>query len=233
MPSRNSSSSTTTSSSTSISRSSLRGILKTSSNQDENSSSRSPLGSRRPSPLPSQGQRRRSSTGSSSVSSLDKDDASESVSSHDGSGNVCWGDVVIYEFPNILGDHPSVSDGGPPLTIGWKPSKRETMNVEYYEYLKERQQSADSKQRRSSSSSSFHVDGGTRGKLLLSMGYSLKELLAAIAEADAIKESRRSNMSKGSRLDSFKAVVQGKLAAVVANNKGERSKPRIFASKSA
>lgn len=51
------------------------------------------------------------------------------------SHRVCWGDVEIYEFPNVLGDNPAVSEGAP-LTIGWKHTKKETIDIEYYEYLR-------------------------------------------------------------------------------------------------
>lgn len=48
---------------------------------------------------------------------------------------VCFGDLVIYEFPNILGDNPAVSDGAP-LTIGWKHDSKNIVAVDYYEFLR-------------------------------------------------------------------------------------------------
>jgi hypothetical protein len=49
--------------------------------------------------------------------------------------NVCFGDLVIYEFKNILGDNPAVSEGAP-LTIKWKHSSKNVVALEYYEYLR-------------------------------------------------------------------------------------------------
>jgi len=48
---------------------------------------------------------------------------------------VCWGDVEIYEFPNILGDNPAANEGSP-LTIGWKHTSKETLDIDYYEYTR-------------------------------------------------------------------------------------------------
>lgn len=58
-----------------------------------------------------------------------------SVPSH--KKGVCWGDVTIYEFPNILGDNPAVSNGGSPITIGWKCQSMNTVDVEFYEYVRQ------------------------------------------------------------------------------------------------
>lgn len=49
---------------------------------------------------------------------------------------LCWGDLVIYEFPNILGDNPGVSEGAP-LTISWKHENKNVVAVDYYEYLRQ------------------------------------------------------------------------------------------------
>jgi hypothetical protein len=64
-----------------------------------------------------------------------KTDGSSSLSASTHSPSVCFGDLTIYEFKNVLGDNPAVSEGAP-LTIGWK---HETMNVialDYYEFLR-------------------------------------------------------------------------------------------------
>jgi hypothetical protein len=49
---------------------------------------------------------------------------------------VCWGEIVILEFPNILGDNPGVSDGVP-ITIGWKHNSKNTVDIDYYEFLRQ------------------------------------------------------------------------------------------------
>jgi hypothetical protein len=49
---------------------------------------------------------------------------------------VRWGDLTVYEFPNLLGDNPAVSEGAP-LTIGWKHSSVVVVAIEYHEYLRQ------------------------------------------------------------------------------------------------
>lgn len=49
--------------------------------------------------------------------------------------SVCWGKMVIMEFPNMLGDNPGVSEGAP-LTIGWKHSSKSAVDIDYYEYMR-------------------------------------------------------------------------------------------------
>jgi hypothetical protein len=49
---------------------------------------------------------------------------------------VVWGDMEIYEFPNILGDHPC-AQGGAPLSIGWKHDNKDVVGVDYFEYLRQ------------------------------------------------------------------------------------------------
>ena len=48
---------------------------------------------------------------------------------------VCFGDLVIYEFKNILGDNPACE--GAPLTIKWKHNSKNVVAVDYYEYLRQ------------------------------------------------------------------------------------------------
>jgi hypothetical protein len=50
---------------------------------------------------------------------------------------ICWGDLEIYEFPNILGDNPATSDGGAPITIGWKHENKSVVGIDYYEFLRQ------------------------------------------------------------------------------------------------
>ena len=48
---------------------------------------------------------------------------------------LCWGDLTVYEFPMMLGDNPSVSDG-PPLTIDWKHTNEHVFDIDYFEYMR-------------------------------------------------------------------------------------------------
>jgi hypothetical protein len=49
--------------------------------------------------------------------------------------NVRWGDMIIFEFPNQLGDNPAVS-GGAPLTIGWNHDTVNSVTIEYNEFIR-------------------------------------------------------------------------------------------------
>lgn len=49
--------------------------------------------------------------------------------------SVCFGDLTIYEFKNMLGDNPAVSEGAP-LTIGWKHESVDVVAVDYYEFMR-------------------------------------------------------------------------------------------------
>ena len=55
---------------------------------------------------------------------------------HHHNREVCFGDLEIYEFPNILGDNPGVSEGAP-LSIGWKHESKNIVGVDYYEFLRQ------------------------------------------------------------------------------------------------
>lgn len=47
-----------------------------------------------------------------------------------------WGDLTFYEFPNIMGDNPGVSEGVA-IEISWKHTSKHTVGVEYYEFIKQ------------------------------------------------------------------------------------------------
>jgi hypothetical protein len=45
---------------------------------------------------------------------------------------IAFGRLEIHEFPIILGDNPSCSDGAP-LTVGWERVRHMVFDMEYYE----------------------------------------------------------------------------------------------------
>jgi hypothetical protein len=49
---------------------------------------------------------------------------------------VGWSDLTIYEFRNIVGDHPGLT-GGAPLTIDWKHVSEQTMALDCFECYRE------------------------------------------------------------------------------------------------
>ena len=46
-----------------------------------------------------------------------------------------WGDITIYEFPNILGDHPGLV-GGAPFTIDWTHERKSVVAVDFFEHYR-------------------------------------------------------------------------------------------------
>ena len=44
-----------------------------------------------------------------------------------------FGLVEIIEMPIVLGDNPSVSTGGPPMSVGWGAMRRTEFGVDFYE----------------------------------------------------------------------------------------------------
>ena len=54
------------------------------------------------------------------------------VTAPDAEKQVGWGSLVIYEFPNVLGDNPSVTSG-PPLMIDWEHKHKNTVGIESHE----------------------------------------------------------------------------------------------------
>ena len=51
---------------------------------------------------------------------------------------VNWGELIIFEFPNQLGDNPAVS-GGAPLTIGWNHETVNVVTIEFNEFIRLKQ----------------------------------------------------------------------------------------------
>jgi hypothetical protein len=74
-----------------------------------------------------------------SILKLHYSDDKEAISSRQSvKKNVRWGEMVVFEFPNMLGDNPAVS-GGAPLTIAWNHVTVNTLTVEYNEFLRLKQ----------------------------------------------------------------------------------------------
>jgi hypothetical protein len=135
---------------------------------------------------------------------------------------VCWGDLEILEFPNMLGDNPGVSEGAP-LTINWQHESREVVAIEYYEYLRQNRP----RRRRKD----LVMNSASRDTYLLGLGYRLDELIQAAEETKKIRKSRQANM-KGKLVDKFRGLFD---FSSVGNSKVKKSnaQPKIVAGKSA
>ena len=65
-----------------------------------------------------------------------KNGSGDSAVATGGSSNeISWLDLTVYEFPNILGDNPSVSEGVP-LSIDWKHTKTSSIGIDFYEFMR-------------------------------------------------------------------------------------------------
>ena len=47
--------------------------------------------------------------------------------------SVRFSQVEIIELPIVLGDSPSVSTGGPPMSVDWTPLRRTNFTIDFYE----------------------------------------------------------------------------------------------------
>jgi len=60
----------------------------------------------------------------------------QSVATGNSTTSVCWGDLTFYQFRNILGDNPGVSEGAP-LSIEWKHTKESVLAIDYHEFIRQ------------------------------------------------------------------------------------------------
>jgi hypothetical protein len=97
---------------------------------------------------------------------------------------VSFGDITIREFPMILGDNPSCSNGAP-VTIDWFPQNVHTRNLDLFEYMHgERRQGR----------KALLIPVETRGIMLLDAGYSIDEIGDATLEIAKIKKKRADSL---------------------------------------
>jgi hypothetical protein len=106
--------------------------------------------------------------------------------------------ITIYEFPITIGDNPAVS-AGCPITIGWKHQKKETRNLEFYEYVRRSERKADRQK--------LKIPVDKRGQLLLRSGYSIERIARATLKAEKAKEERMETLRKQG-WDKFAAAIE-------------------------
>lgn len=104
--------------------------------------------------------------------------------------------VQVREFERIIGDHPDVSDCGPPLSIGWRYYENETVPLDRYE------------QQRSRSFKDLQpLDGETRKNILrYGVGVSPGEIRETIEEVNRVKKQRdqtRKRSKFGNRVEAI------------------------------
>jgi hypothetical protein len=114
---------------------------------------------------------------------------------------VTFSELTVREYPLILGDNPSVSEGAP-LTIGWKPQQSYTRNLELYEYTR--------KERKSKVPRRSVQD---RAQILLCGGYGLEEIARATLMVEEVKKMRADSLKSSGFGDRAKLLLEttGKL----------------------
>jgi hypothetical protein len=89
--------------------------------------------------------------------------------------------ITIFEFPMVLGDNPSCSNGAP-VCLGRKHTSSHTHSVDIYEFLRK----GNRRSRRR-----LILDVPTRAEILLSpAGFEMREIVDATLAVQAIRKSR-------------------------------------------
>lgn len=112
---------------------------------------------------------------------------------------VCWDSVTVFSFPNILGDHPGLTEVGAPLTIGWKHRTSEEFDVEYFEFLKTGRPQRKRKD--------LMMPGNYRDAFFLTQGYTLHDIVVVTEEMRRVRRSRAANM-RDKPWDKFRNVFE-------------------------
>ena len=97
--------------------------------------------------------------------------------------NVRFGDLVITEFPIILGDNPAVTMGAP-VTIDWTPQGEISYKLNVYESIR------GARRRRRK----LLISVSNRAILLLAAGYTIDDIADASINAQQIKFGRQESM---------------------------------------
>ena len=96
---------------------------------------------------------------------------------------VQFGDLVITEFPIILGDNPAVTMGAP-ITIDWTPQGEISYKINVYESIR------GTRRRRRK----LLISVSNRAILLLAAGYSIDDIADASIDAQQVKFGRQESM---------------------------------------
>ena len=108
---------------------------------------------------------------------------------------LCFGDVKIREFPLIMGDNPHCV--GAPLQLNWTPSNESCLDIDMYEYTRSPRRSK----------KKMHMAGVDREIYLLSIGYSMNEIINASEMGKKIRKERLSSF-QNKKWDRFNVVLE-------------------------
>ena len=109
---------------------------------------------------------------------------------------LCFGDLTILEFGIILGDNPYCV--GAPIQQAWVPCNKTVVDVDYYEFHRPK---------RFARKEAFKIPAGDRERMLLEIGYSPMEILAACEEGLKVRQKRYSSW-QGKKWDRVRIAVE-------------------------
>jgi hypothetical protein len=125
---------------------------------------------------------------------------------------VVFGNIVITEFPIILGDNPAVTSGAP-VTIDWIPQGESVFAVDVYEEIKP------ARRRRRK----LLISVSSRAILLLAAGYSVDEIADASINAQHIKDGRQASMQANEHWERVALMMETTNGAVTGLVQGTNS----------
>jgi hypothetical protein len=149
-------------------------------------------------------------TASDSDCSLTSRTASSSV--------VMFGDVQVREFERIAGDHPAVTDRGPPLSIGWAFHQGEAISLDAFEAQQQQHQHKrclsssldhNNESQRCLNTSPQPIKGDTRRMILLhGFDVSKDDIQEMEREVEKTKKQRHETASLPKWKEQVEIVVQ-------------------------
>ncbi|CAJ1968980.1 unnamed protein product [Cylindrotheca closterium] len=121
--------------------------------------------------------------------------------------------VQVREYPIVPGDNPS-GDSGPPITIGWKPTREMEVSVDHNEqyglYADEKALQNSDHSRIKRNVEGLHLSHLKRMCKLHHSGYSSKEIGAATKAADDERRKREETLKslKNEKLNEYKETIK-------------------------
>merc|ERR1712224_642372 len=94
---------------------------------------------------------------------------------------IFFDEVMVREYPRILGDNPAVSDGAP-VTIDWKEQDTYMININVYEHTRAPVRRKKRKK--------LLLSATKRLKILIDAGYNIEEIGEAILDVEKSKRER-------------------------------------------
>jgi len=116
---------------------------------------------------------------------------------------VGFGDVHVYQFPLTLGDNPHCE--GAPTTLDWTPSETATYDLDLYEYSRPQGSSTGNSGRRKKSD--FRIPHVEREIYLLSLGFSMNDILLATEQGRKVRKERYQSFHN-KKWDRFNTVLE-------------------------